>query len=784
MACSPEIWSLKDLSDALNNKHKDGKKIAVPMFQRGARWDAGRERALIDSLKRDFPVGTMLFYSTTENNQTTYILVDGLQRSNSIRKYITRPTDFFLDSTISDALCSGLLDILKVESSDDNVARTRKVLSDFVRSQTSYANLQYFEPAMALIAAFGSAASDPALVRAIINPLQHYFEERQRQYNKIAQTTVPVIVYSGDSKNLPEIFDRINSKGVPLDRYEVYSAAWPSETRLTVANTKVVDAVLRKYDSMAAGEFEIYGYNPNLIRSGKKLSAFEYVFGLSKYLCQEFDILRFHSNLSDDEVNPLGYELIDACLNDTNHIPELYKKILERKDINRFEQALIEAVRFVDKAVSPITRFKGNNRAKNKIFHSKFQIMSMISTTFKEMFVGGDYAKPRPEWESVKDAIAVNLVHYYVYDILNNFWGEGGTGKIYSIAKPNRYAAPISPRAWAITLNGYFESTLEKSESKKVSNPGSCEYVFLTCIYLHTFTAIDQLSASKFDIEHLAPKDQLKKLISACNGSGLPIGSVANLCYLPEFDNRTKGAKTIYQDEKYKKIVDLAEVEAKYSFTKAEDLEWLDMPFEGEEEFLDLRRWYEDFLRTRFSVLKSKFCESLGIEIDESSDGEELHCTPIKERPKSKERKPSKRSEIVLSAIDRYQKALPELGLKRLSEYWCEDGVGRKYCFLQSKPYERKDGKVYWYAYRPEVFTDVEDSSDINVCYVFADDLRVVTVPRKFLLEHLEEMPKSEHEDGTAHWHIKLKMFNSDGKVKLMVGPQKSHNFVEMVNVV
>ena len=97
---------------------------------------------------------------------------------------------------------------------------------------------------------------------------------------------------------------------------------------------------------------------------------------------------------------------------------------------------------------------------------------------------------------------------------------------------------------------------------------------------------------------------------------------------------------------------------------------------------------------------------------------------------------------------------------------------------------ERKDGKVYWSAYRPEVFSDVEECSDINVCYVFADDLRVVTVSRKFLLEHLDEMPKSEHEDGTAHWHIKLKMFNADGKVKLMVGPQKSHNFVEMVNVV
>lgn len=49
-----------------------------------------------------------------------------------------------------------------------------------------------------------------------------FFEERQDLYDKIAGTVIPVIVYTGDESNLPEIFDRINSKGTTLDRYEVY----------------------------------------------------------------------------------------------------------------------------------------------------------------------------------------------------------------------------------------------------------------------------------------------------------------------------------------------------------------------------------------------------------------------------------------------------------------------------------------------------------------------------------------------------------------------------------
>ena len=69
MACNVQDWSLKDLTDALNNKHIDKKRIAVPMFQRGTRWHRAQEEKFIDSLKSGFPVGTMLFYETIEDNR-------------------------------------------------------------------------------------------------------------------------------------------------------------------------------------------------------------------------------------------------------------------------------------------------------------------------------------------------------------------------------------------------------------------------------------------------------------------------------------------------------------------------------------------------------------------------------------------------------------------------------------------------------------------------------------------------------------------------------------------
>ena len=49
-ACTNENWTLQDLTTALQDMHKDNKKLVVPMFQRGKRWTKSQERTFIDSL--------------------------------------------------------------------------------------------------------------------------------------------------------------------------------------------------------------------------------------------------------------------------------------------------------------------------------------------------------------------------------------------------------------------------------------------------------------------------------------------------------------------------------------------------------------------------------------------------------------------------------------------------------------------------------------------------------------------------------------------------------------
>lgn len=766
--CTVENWTLESLAAALQDMHKDNKIIAVPMFQRGKRWNNQQQRTFIDSLIRGFPVGTMLFYETFEGGKQTYILVDGLQRGNSIKKYMNNPTEFFYDKSISDEFCEDLLQIVNANV-PENYATVRSMLTEFIKSAKTFKNLQYYQPAKRIADHFNAGA---APIGDIIDVIAKFFDERQALYDQIALTVIPVIVYHGEEENLPEIFDRINSSGTPLDQYEVYAAAWPVNQRFGISNVSIVECAIKKYDAFISDGFVIHGYDRENMRKTKKVNAFEYLFGLGKYLVSKYDILGFQKTLPDDTVNPLGFELVNACLNDTDRIKTLYQNIYAIPDVDAFENALYKAIDFVVDSVSPIMRFKGNSRSGAKLFHSKYQILSMISTTFKEMFEAGNYTIVSDKWDSKREAISNNLRLYYVYDILTNYWSEGGTGKIHSAAKPNRYAMEISPRAWRNALDGFFDKSMFRAESKSISNPRSEEYVLLNCIYLNTFTAMDQLSINKFDVEHIAPKEQMKKLIAATEGSGLPISCVANLCYLPDYVNRSKKDKNFYQDTKYLQHIDLEAVERKYSFTTKDDLEWMDMPYQGAEDFNALHQFYTEFCTNRFEKMKKLFCESMGIDYEAMiTSSDEL--VQIVKQAKTGETAPSPKDDFIDFCVKSVsQKRTVTLTRVSRTAYMTVDGT-EGYVFCYSKAYPQGNRERYWFGYRRNPLEEIAGCSKKYIVYGCKDAREILAIPVDEIEERTAYLNYSVDDEGSiTHWHIVFFRDNNGHMTQLLSKPE------------
>ena len=240
--------------------------------------------------------------------------------------------------------------------------------------------------------------------------------------------------------------------------------------------------------------------------------------------------------------------------------------------------------------------------------------MSMIAFVFKQMYKNNDYSNINPNWKRVKDDCASKLLRWYINDIITNYWSDGGTKKIYQTSNNERYLQAISKDTWGSDLDGFFNKSLQRLEktAKSVAPLKAEEYVILNTIYLNKFTTMDHFGLDKFDVEHIAPKEQMAKLINATKGPGLPISCIANLCYLPEFANRTKHENTFYQDDKYKNKVDINEIEEKYSFTKEDDLSWINQPFNGDD-FENLKNSYVTYCRNRFKILKEEFFSALNI---------------------------------------------------------------------------------------------------------------------------------------------------------------------------
>ena len=380
--CIPELWTLKEIYQSLSKGYNGDKKIVIPMFQRGKRWSSKQQESFIESLKKSYPIGTLLFYKTTKNDQQIYTLIDGLQRGTAIKKYLSNPTHFFKIEQIPAEVLSSIYAL--TEAPSEEYADIDTIIMEYVHQLASFDTFEIAELFTELADKYPVLGTKLKQFTALVKPV---FQRVKDEYNDLSRSQIPAIVYSGEEETLADIFTLMNSQGTPLTDYEIYAASWPSQ-KFHVSNEIIVENVLKKYDCLNDDGYEVHGYDRDAIRKSKNLSAFEYVFGLSKHITTKYQILSFQTNLSADETNPVAFLLLNACFNSAhNRVKDVYSSVLLYKDkIDTLEECLIKAIEFVDSAINPIIRFKGNTRNTIKILHSQFQILSLISFTFREMF--------------------------------------------------------------------------------------------------------------------------------------------------------------------------------------------------------------------------------------------------------------------------------------------------------------------------------------------------------------------------------------------------------------
>ena len=605
-------------------------------------WKPSQKERLIDSIKNGFPFGTILLYQKDDN---TYQLIDGLQRSSTIYEYLHNPAKFFRENDISDAAVEKIYDLLMIQ--DDDKYLTKRKIINFIKewvitnNQTmeNIKNISGYDCARCFRDIFLTCSGDSAFEIGSI--LHKEFKTFREEYEDLSNAEIPAIIYTGSPDNLPEVFNRINSKGTMLSKYQILSATWTThEYKLSHPELdQIIQYVDKFYISIVDENFGVDGYDSVDIHHTKRLNLYQILFGFGKLLTDMYSHL-FRKSKNDKDIESCGFNLVNSCLGNRNSkivdLPIILKETFDdEKLINNFLVNIMNSVKEVYKLLKPYLEFKLNKRNNsNEIYHTEFQICSMIANYFNAKYatytfdeyhrnIIGRYistSKPNSTFDAYKVGFKHNAFKKYLLDIMNNIWSGTGDKRLDDVSIDfHYYTDDITSSILKFELDHWInQMNSSRHEYTNVATPKSAEKLLLSVIYNRSFSAFDQNDDINYDIEHLVPKGCLKHLLKQIPQSegvtnGLPISSFANLCLLREEINRKKKDKTLYQDFQYldsikKKNIMLEEIENKFSFTCKDDLDWVNNYFDN---LSDLKNAYFRFLHFRFEKQKKIIINNL-----------------------------------------------------------------------------------------------------------------------------------------------------------------------------
>jgi len=229
-------------------------KLQIPRFQRDFVWPVTKTRALLDSMYKEFPIGTFFLWKApssspsiarplvelgvpqpSEGEQITYIL-DGQQRLTSLYVAIK---GIKVGSTDYGRICIDLQNALEYDRSEDE-GYAEDIFVYRTPNNTRY---------VALKDLFGDRMLQ--IYHGVSDERKGYFERARNLFQ-----TYPFSVVSIKEQTLGnaiDIFQRINQAGKPLSRYDLVCAnVWTDDFDFR----KRVEEVNRRFDELGFGRID------------------------------------------------------------------------------------------------------------------------------------------------------------------------------------------------------------------------------------------------------------------------------------------------------------------------------------------------------------------------------------------------------------------------------------------------------------------------------------------------------------------------------------------------
>lgn len=611
--------------------------IAVPTYQRGIVWNDRMQKDLIDSVKNGYPFGSLVMFNF-EIVGSPLLLIDGLQRSTALFKFVNNPSEYFGEMDISDNIIDKLSIVLGYNEASESLKKSIKTkivewTKKLVGSE-SIKNMDIYSCANFIANSFPMPDKNPndySFLTEIKETIEPTFSKYKEICNNIIDREIPYIEITGDASCLSTIFFRINDKGIKLSKENKFAATWTNKS-IKITNDRLeefIQIIANRYDSIQSSGTSIYGYDHQFFIDKKELDVFELCHAFGKHIKTKYPELfgKINDKLKSE---PIGFTLLNACLMGTkDDLPRMNEKLFERftsdEEINTFVIKVLSCIKYVDTILAPYIKFKSNKHIGGKPLHTDFQIISIVASIFRmkhiEELPNGKYvynlSTSSQNWNIYDKLIRKNLIKRYISDTVNNIWAGHGDNTMDNIIHDSNfdyYTREISSTDLRSTLYNWYtmyRNNNKELKEKDIKSPSNSDKLLMNIIYSESFSARMQLSEEKFDIEHIFPKKMAEKMLSTFGGQlKLSLSSIGNLCLLPEYTNRKKKDKTIYDDTEYtNKLgnkITISELEENYTFTTEKGLSWTKKENMTKD---DLESNYNKFIDDRFNIIVNKILD-------------------------------------------------------------------------------------------------------------------------------------------------------------------------------
>lgn len=562
-----KVWLVKDLMDAASKEPVKNWQITIPEFQRRLVWPEKKQKELITSIKKGFPFGSLLLFEDIEkgkkeaSNKKFYNLIDGLQRTHALKRYTSNPNSFFSDTDLDDIdheIGEFVARELGQESKQDRNTVRREIVN-WVKSVEGFNATDGWETSglvQRLICEFlriqpGTDEYYTTTGRLqnnglFINRLRILLESVQQQAD-INDVKIPIIIFNGPASDLPTVFEKLNTQGTTLSKYEVFAAQWMGY-RNHIKNKKIIDAIWKKYEALVDESFTSDAWEDfpdDKSKREREYSLFEYLFGFGQYLSERFTNL--FEAIADDKPSSVGFNLVSACIGLAIKDMDKLPKRTEKLEQSLLEECILEATKFVDETLQSILSVRQHGRKKISIYHTEYQIISMIATAFQIRYKKDNLSEIEG-WKSNRAKLEKHIVMYYLYDVLRGHWKGSGDSTLQDTVTNLRYLnSPPTKASWENGLGAWFEDEqiplVHKGRYVRDQTP---EILLLKYIYVHKLSVFK--NAKRYHVEHIIPVGKLKTLLRRDdNDDKMTINTISNLALLDESTNWKKGDRTFLE---------------------------------------------------------------------------------------------------------------------------------------------------------------------------------------------------------------------------------------------